>query len=584
MRRVLKRMHSINIETFAEYLDFLTVHPDEFSHLFNTVLINVTSFFRDKPAWDYINSEILPDIIANSKDKPIRVWCAGVASGQEACSIAILLSEALGNEFSKRVKIYATDIDEEALDQARQAIYARLALDALSDELKQKYFLQQGENYVFKADIRRGIIFGRHDLVQDPPISHLDLLICRNTLMYMNAETQAKIINKFHFALKDTGYLFLGKAEMLLSYSDFFQQSEMKHRIFCKVKEQSYKGSTNMFMQIHELNSNGEMGTLFKLRELCFDKWHTPHLVIDTSGTIILVNDKARHSFGLTQSDIGKSIQDLEISYRPVELRSLIERASSEKKTVHMNKVSRHQSNGQEQYFDVEITPLIGNDLNLTGTSIIFTEVTGYYKIHEELQRANQELETTNEELQSAHEELETTNEELQSTNEELETTNEELQSTNEELETMNEELHSTNEELETTNSELRTLTQELDRSNSFLSSILTSLRSAVIVMDKNLNISVWNHRCEDLWGLRSNEVMNKNFFDLDIGLPVEELRDYLFTALKTQQKQEELILTATNRRGKIINCKIRAMPLHLNDHLNSSEGLVFSIDEVEAS
>lgn len=192
MRRVTKQMQYLNIENFANYQDYLEVHPDEFKTLFNTILINVTAFFRDPLAWEYLAKEIIPNIIKNKqKNEQVRIWSAGCASGEEAYTLAIILAEILGIEdFRHRVKIYATDIDEEALNQARQASYSVKNIHAVPLELRDKYFDLVNKNYVFHQDLRRAVIFGRHDLLQDTPISRLDLLVCRNTLMYFNSETQ----------------------------------------------------------------------------------------------------------------------------------------------------------------------------------------------------------------------------------------------------------------------------------------------------------------------------------------------------------------------------------------------------------
>ncbi len=569
MRRVSKRMNAVAIDDFSEYTDFLSVHPDEFSHLFATVLINVTSFFRDKAAWNFIDREIIPKILASKEtEEPIRVWCAGVASGQEACSITMLLAEALGDSFFSRVKIYATDLDDEALNEARHAAYPKHLCTNIPQDLLQKYFSLAGDTYSFRTEMRRMVIFGRHDLVQDAPISHIDLLICRNTLMYMNAETQAQIVNRFHFSLNNNGFLFLGKAEMLLAQTDIFQQLEMRHRIFAKITQESNGKQPGLLASMNRIEYLADLVKPVKLREVGLNKWNTPYLIVDKDGNVNLLNEKARQIFGLVEADIGRPLKELEISYRPLELSSLIERALSDHQSINISKVARRLPDGHEHFFDVEITPLVDNANSVLGVGITFTEVSSYYGIQKDLQRSNLELETTNEELQSAQEELETTNEELQSTNEELET--------------MNEELHSTNEELGTTNTELRMLTQELDRSNGFLFSILGTLKSAVIVMDKNFHILVWNSRAEDLWGLRAEEVANKNLFDLDIGLPVKQLRGPLEEAIAKKESCKDLTVQAFNRRGKQISCKVRCLPLASHGSNNESKGLVLSIDEVD--
>src|SRR5262245_8923467 len=218
-------MEAIGCKSYGDYLDFLEVHPDEYAQLFDTLLINVTEFFRDPVSWEHLREEVLPELLkAKPGEEPVRVWSAGCASGQEAYTAAIVLAEILGVEaYVERVKIYATDIDEDALSTARLATYSRKEVASVPDALLERYFEPGDQRFAFRKDLRRTVIFGRNNLVQDAPISRLDLLICRNTLMYFNAETQGRILRHFHFALRDHGALMLGKSEMMISHREFFQ-------------------------------------------------------------------------------------------------------------------------------------------------------------------------------------------------------------------------------------------------------------------------------------------------------------------------------------------------------------------------
>ncbi|MBC5797128.1 PAS domain S-box protein [Sphaerospermopsis sp. LEGE 00249] len=564
VRRVTKRLQTLSIENFSDYIDYLEVHPEEFNYLFNTILINVTDFFRDAAAWEYLEKQIIPNIIKGKKNsEQIRIWSAGCASGAEAYTIAILFTEALGvEEFRHRVKIYATDIDEESLNQARQSVYSAKDIDKVPTELLDKYFDLAGNNYIFRQDLRRCVIFGRHNLFLDAPISRLDLLVCRNTLMYFNSEVQGRIMARFHFALKDTGYLFLGKAEMLLMYSNLFMPVDLKNRIFTKLSSTNLRDRLLVMANSADDESNRRLSKHIRLQELAFDATPVAEIVIDINGLLVIINEQARSLFGLSTRDLDRPFHELEISYRPIELRSLIERAYKEHRPINLTNVERYLSNSEKQYLDVRITPLQDDNLSLLGVSISFNDVTRYVQLQEALQRSRQDLETTNEELQSTNEELETTNEELQSTNEELETTNEELQSSNQELETMNEELQSANEELQTINYELSDRTLELNRTNVFITSILKSLQTGMVVIDPNFNILIWNNFVEDLWGLRNDEVINKSLFSLDISLPVEELRSPIRDILSGKIDFQEMILAATNRRGKQIQCYVALNPL----------------------
>jgi len=217
-RRIRKRMHEAGSADYVDYRDRLESNTEEFGHLFNMILINVTGFFRDPETWSLLQREVMPELLADiDREREIRVWSAGCASGEEAYSLAMAFSEALGTEeCAKRVKIYGTDVDHEALHDARIGLYPATALEALPAELRDKYFEPSGTQFSFRPDLRRRVIFGRHDITRDAPISRLDLLVCRNALMYFNVETQSQVIDRFHFALREGGYLFLGKVEMLL--------------------------------------------------------------------------------------------------------------------------------------------------------------------------------------------------------------------------------------------------------------------------------------------------------------------------------------------------------------------------------
>jgi two-component system CheB/CheR fusion protein len=560
-RRIRKRMQAVAVPEFAEYIDYLEVHPEEFQHLFNTILINVTGFFRDTAAWQFLATDIIPRIVGD-KHEQIRLWSAGCASGQEAYSLAIVLAEALGIErFRARVKIYATDVDEEALAQARQATYGPREVEDVPPALLAKYFERTPNHYVFNKELRRSVIFGRHDLVQDAPISRIHLLVCRNTLMYLNSETQARILARFHYALNGDGFLFLGKAEMLLTHSHLFSPVDLKHRVFVKVPSHE----TRVLLRAAVVNRDEgilHMPNDTRLRDVALESDPVAQMVTDGGGTVTMINERARALFGLTNDDVGRPLRDLSVSYRPADLRSAIEEAAAGRRPVLRKDVAWDGLSGESRFLDITVVPLFELDGSVLGAKIAFADVTPVKALQEELQQSKQALETAYEELQSSNEELETTNEELQSSNEELETTNEELQSTNEELETMNEELQSTNEELETINTELRQRTDELNDGAAFLASILAGIRAGVAVIDRDLKVLVWNERASDLWGLRADEVQGRHLLNLDIGLPLAELRQPIRACLAGESRFQQLELDATNRRGRPIRCTVTCTPL----------------------
>ncbi len=553
-RRIAKRCAELGLDSVNAYIDYLQVNPDEFPILFETILINVTQFFRDPEAWEHLRDKELPEII--SRPRNIRVWSTGTASGEEAYSAAILLCEALGrDEFIRRVKIYATDLDEGALRKARTG-YTPKDLESLDEGLRERYFERVGARRVFDTNLRRALIFGRHDLMQDAPISRLDLLICRNTLIYFTAEAQRGILARFHYALNDDGYLFLGRAEMLLSHTGLFAPVDLKQRIFTKVLTADPVERARLLAQFGGSAATENVGRQLRALELAMAAGPHPQIVIDELGMLASANQAARRTFGILASDIERPIKDLGISSRPVALRTAIDRAARDRQQLTVPGAELTSAQTGSKIFNVHVVPLIDGGTVL-GTSVTFIDVTAESRLRAELQRATQQVETAYQELESSNEELATTNEELQSTVEELETTNEELQSSNEELETMNEELESTNSELQSINQELRQRTDDVERLNTLLLAITGNIEVGAAVLDARMNVQVWNERAADLWGLRSDEVVGRRFFDLDIGLPSEEARRMVDSVQHGGTPHQEMRVEATTRRGKAIRCRV---------------------------
>jgi two-component system CheB/CheR fusion protein len=579
-RRIHKRMQMVGVKTYPEFVQLLEQSPAEFEHLCNTVLINVTAFFRDGVPWDALAKEIVPRLVsAKRPDEPFRVWSAGCASGEEAYTLAIVIAEAMGHdEFRARVKIYATDVDEQALTVARHATYDSKQVEPIPTELLEKYFERHDGRYTFRKDLRRLVIFGRNDLVQDAPISRIDLLVCRNTLMYFNAATQAKVLARFHFALTDNGYLFLGRAETLLAHSESFTPVDLKRRIFMKVPKASYRNRL-LAMAANPDEPNNDAGSQEpRLREESWDVSPLAQIIVDASGVLTAANERARTLFNLGTPDLGRPFHDLELSYRPTDLRSIIDQANAGRKPLVVRNVEWPLRGGDVRWIDVQATPLY-TGAHVAGVTISFDDVTAFQHLQRELEKSNAELEGAYEELQSTNEELETTNEELQSTVEELETTNEELQSTNEELETMNEELQSTNEELTTINDELRRRSDELNDVNDFMEAVLGSLRGGVAVLDPELRVEVWNERAFDLWGVRDDEVRGMHFMMLDIGLPVQSLAKPIRACLAGESESESVTLNAINRRGKPVSCDVTCTPMRRGNG-DSVRGVIVVMEE----
>ena len=577
-RRITLRMEHLHLENFADYHAFLEAHPQEFVDLLNTVLINVTSFFRDPDAWEALRTQVLPTLIEPGRGRDqLRIWSVGCASGEEPYSLAMLLCELLGPaEFTRRVKIYATDLDEAALNSARHAAYLPRDVEGVPPPLLEKYFERTNNHYVVARDLRKAVIYGRHNIVHDAPISRIDLLVCRNLLIYLETETQNLVLPRLHYALVDDGYLFLGKAETQLARSKLFQPVNMKQRLFRKVPQEWRRiGSGGVLMGDPARDPGPPLHT--RLLDAIVDNSAAAYLAIDNDDQLIFASAGARRMLEVGENDLGRPFRDLAVSYRPVELRSQIDEVRRQLRPQRIEHQEYHRPPSDPIRLTIEVSPLLSRDGKSFAVLLTFTDTTRVHNLQEELEAAQASLETTIEELQSANEELETTNEELQSTNEELETTNEELQSTNEELETTNEELRSANEELETANEELRRHSDEFGSYRRYSEAILRGIDSGLIVLDVNACVRTWNRWSENAWGLREEEVIGQSFAELDIGLPVQQLSGLVERTL-SQHTPGEATIEALDRRGRTMLCRVRVSPLLHEDR--STEGAVLLVED----
>ncbi|MBV9089506.1 MAG: PAS domain-containing protein [Mycobacteriaceae bacterium] len=570
VRRVQRRLDDLGIGSFAEYTDHLQVHPEEFATLFDTILINVTGFFRDFEAWRELQQEIIPSLLApKTRGESIRVWSAGCASGEEAYALAILLAEAVGaEEFRRRVKVYATDVDEDALATARQATYGEKEIQAVPEELRDRYFERTGSRWVFRGDLRHSVIFGRNDLVQDAPIGRLDLLACRNTLMYLNAETQAQVLRRFHFALNPTGVLFLGKAEMLLSHARLFLPVDLKRRFFRRAEGvepgQRPGGSQSQLEQARD-------GRDPRLEDEALLLSPLATIVVNADEVVATANQRAEAQLGVSSREIGRTFPDLDLCQRIGGLRGAYDDVRRNHGPVWLHEVVFSRSATETLFFDIQLAPLETDANGGIAVAVFFADVTRYQRMTGELQAAHRQVETAYEELQSTVEELETTNEELQSTVEELETTNEELQSTNEELETINEEMQSTNDELHTINDTLRERSLELDEARAFNHSLVDSIHLGMLVVDREMRVTLWNRGCEELWGLRAEEAEGALLNSLDIGLPMEPVKPLIGNAFVDPDTTADAVLEAVNRRGRETRIRVTCTGFRSDGRVNGA-------------
>ncbi|MDM9385569.1 CheR family methyltransferase [Chlorogloeopsis sp. ULAP01] len=408
MRRFQRRMQQLGIENYISYLQYLKADPQECTPLLNTVLINFSGFFRDRDAWDYLANQIIPQIITTKQPQErIRVWSAGCASGEEVYTLVMLLAEILGIEqYLQRVQMFATDVDKDALKQAWQGSYKNNEVAGIPSQLLSKYFEQTEQGYVFCSQLRRSIIFGRHNLAVDAPMSKIDLLVCRNVLIYFQRETQASIFVRFHFVLTDKGFLFLGNSESLTNQKQIFIPVSLKHRIFTKSKDQKLGLNEHLLLlpQTCDKKAVNPLDNYIHIWQKTFEISPLAQIVVDRSGSLLLVNERAFDLFRLQNNDIGAPVRDLEIG-QVVNPLTLLRQLNHDRRPFSLKNIKWVTDNGTT-YLDIHITPISYSSGKLLGTNLTFIDATQYMYLKGEVERLNSTLARVTQELQLTREML----------------------------------------------------------------------------------------------------------------------------------------------------------------------------------
>jgi two-component system CheB/CheR fusion protein len=544
-RRIRIRMQQVRVESYDRYIEYLDRHPDEHVALFNTILINITSFFRDPDAWRVLANEVIPRIIDQAAEsRSLRVWSIGCSSGEEAYSLAMLLADQLGSRARDfNVKIYATDVDEEALAAGRHGLYRLEDVKDVPTSLVERHFAREGQTYRFRRDLRRWVIFGRHNVVRDPPLSHIDLLMCRNVMIYFTTDLQEKILARFHYAIREGGFLFLGRSESLLARSRSFSPVNLKWRIFQSTAASAPTVAAALFRGTEGAASTPEapqMETTAGTTRLqgVIESLPAAVVVIDAMDNILVWNAAAEALYEIPgEAALNRKFRDLDVSYRIEGLRARIEEVKTRHIPTRFENAAFTRRTGELVHADIIIIPLLEAH-RISAVVVSASEATEHARLKEQMTRVSEQHATAIEEVQSTNEELETTNEELQSTNEELETTNEELQSTNEELETTVEELQAANSELAGLNIELERRTADLKRLDVYQQTVLGSVDQAVLVLDREGLVTTWNSTAERMWGLRAEQAVERPFWTLPIGDMPRLSREAIGRVMKTGQAE----------------------------------------------
>ncbi|WP_404366014.1 CheR family methyltransferase [Corallococcus coralloides] len=529
-RRIERRMQATRCRSRAAYLALLERDPTEVSTLVSSMLIKLTTFFRDPDVWQALEQN-LAEFVRQRPDAELRIWSAGCATGEEAYSLAILAAEALGPGYpSADLKVFGTDVDEAAIATARRGVYTPEQLENVSPERLARFFVRTGNSYTVRKEIRRAVVFGVNNLVSDAPVSRIDLILCRNVFIYLDSELQKRVLARFQFALRRNGLMVLGRSELIPFAARLFRPMDLARRIYRKDGQVEVTSTTldrlpSEPMNLPRILEPGSDVERSFMRNL-LDSHPCPHIATDNDGTVTLWSRAAARMWNRNESEmLGKKLSALALpglggdllieqsqrvrsgtSEREV-ADGVMELSSGDPIILRFQVVALREAAGGRQgllYVVHDISPLRGVEQNLRAAQ-------------EELQAMQLRMQSSTEELRASNEELETTNEELQSANEELQTTNEELQSTNEELETTNEELQSANSELDAINRELAHRTLEMDALTFCQRTIIRTLSAAVLVLDGEGRITTWNLAAERLLGLTEREAVGQLLWSLHV-------------------------------------------------------------------
>lgn len=588
LRRMSRRMALHKKGNLSDYLKFLQENKTEQDELYQDLLISVTSFFRDPKAFQALSNKVFPAIYKKkTTTDPIRIWVAGCSTGEEAFSIAICLHEYLGNKFSEnQIQIFASDISEKAIAKARTAAYSKAEVENISEERLRNYFTKTDGHYQVHKTIRDVCIFAVHNFLKDPPFAHIDLLSCRNVLIYMDSYLQKKALTTFHYALNENGFLLLGKAETASQISELFAPFASHEKIY------SRKSVPGRFMPAIGEHREEMMAKKDKDADVSqvpandFRKNAEAILLSKYTPSGVIINEQMDivHIHGnitpFLEPSPGKptfNVFKMAVDGLGFELRNAIHKAAASKAAVTKKDISV-KNNGHPLSVGLEVVPLdntvdphflvlfskmppppvLPQEGNKKGNSPHQVKLNEALK---KIQNLEAELVQNREDMRSITEKQEAANEELQSANEELLSSSEELQSLNEELETSKEELQSGNEELSVINQELVDKQEQLNNARLYAENIVTTIREPLIVLDKNLRIKNANAAFYKKFNVTEHEAEGNLFYELQKGQwDDKELRRLLYQILPEKQMITDFEITlnfkSLGQRSMLLNAK----------------------------
>jgi two-component system CheB/CheR fusion protein len=592
-RRIERRMNVHQIDKIAYYVRFLQENSSELDILFKELLIGVTNFFRDAVVWEKLKEKVLPDLFNTVPNGYVfRAWVTGCSTGEEAYSLAIVFKEAyekVKRDKNFTLQIFATDIDSDAIERGRKGFFsANIAADVSPERLSQ-FFIKEDTYFRVNTSIREMVVFAPQNVIKDPPFTKVDLLLCRNLLIYLESELQRKLMNLFHYALKTGGVMLLGSAETENSQNKLFSVIDSKLKIYKRTANaantelmdfpDTFKHPTEKAREsIKTVKVIDNIQTL--ANQLLLERFAPASVLTNTEGDILYITGRTGKYLEPAAGKANMNIYAMARDGLKNELPGAIRKAKLSTEPVKLNKL-KIGTNGGTQIVDVTLQRIEKPEAIKGTIMIVFADVTdiprparrkskaGNQQSTIREQELENELKQANEELQSTREEMQTTQEELKSTNEEMQSTNEELQSTNEELTTSKEEMQSLNEELQTVNVELQSKIADYMAANNDMKNLLNSTDIATLFLDKELNIRRFTEQTTKLFKLRQTDI-GRPFTEIVTKLHYPEITNHAREVLRTLVFKETEIATIEQRWFTI-----RIMPYRtVDDHI---DGLVIT-------
>ena len=564
LRRIERRMQVNEITTLPDYRDYLQSNVDETPALLRDMLISVTNFFRDREAFDAIEHSIVPAMLKERDGtEPLRIWVPGCATGEEAYTLAMLISQSTDDD---DYQMFATDIDERAVGMARAGIYPEAIVTDVPPAYLGRYFQRQQDYFLVKKSIREKILFAVHNILRDPPFSKLHLVSCRNLLIYLNRDVQREVLQTFHFALRPGGYLFLGSSESADMVEEFFSAVDKKNRIYRANTIAVGRAFTpNMPLGDHDrrhmpsierANSEKTRTSFAQLHQRLVEQYAPPSVVINQHSQVVHVSDRAGRYLRFIGGEPTHHLLDVVLPELRLELRAALYKALQTRKSVEAQRVLIERD-GRKAFVNMTVRPLYDTEAEMDCILVLFDEVEDSMiaEIHAAkglgtdpaLTELEKELQRTKEDLQTTIEQSETSTEELKASNEELQAINEELRSTTEELETSKEELQSMNEELVTVNYELKTKVDETGKINDDLQNLIASTDIATIFVDRGMRIKRYTPGAAKIFNLISSDI-GRSLLDITHRLNYMSLADDAATAFLTLKGIDREVRSSSGR------------------------------------